>query len=35
VMLLGLAAPLVAGSEFVVSLQFRDAGVVTLKVPVG
>lgn len=34
VMLLGLAAPLVAGSEFVVSLQFRDAGVVTLKVPV-
>jgi periplasmic copper chaperone A len=35
VMLLGLAAPLVAGSEFMVSLQFRDAGVVTLKVPVG
>jgi periplasmic copper chaperone A len=34
VMLLGLAAPLVAGSEFVVSLKFRDAGVVTLKVPV-
>ena len=34
VMLLGLAAPLVAGSEFLVSLQFRDAGVVTLKVPV-
>jgi copper(I)-binding protein len=34
VMLLGLTAPLVAGSELLVSLHFRDAGVVTLKVPV-
>jgi copper(I)-binding protein len=34
VMLLGLAAPLAAGTEFNVSLQFRDAGVLTLKVPV-
>jgi len=34
VMLLGLAAPLAAGSEINVSLQFRDAGVLTLKVPV-
>ena len=35
VMLLGLTAPLAAGSELIVSLQFRDAGVVKLKVPVG
>jgi copper(I)-binding protein len=35
VMLLGLAAPLAAGTELNVSLQFRDAGVLTLKVPVG
>jgi periplasmic copper chaperone A len=34
VMLLGLAAPLAAGTEFNVSLQFRDAGVLTLKVSV-
>jgi periplasmic copper chaperone A len=34
VMLLGLAGPLAAGTEFTVSLHFRDAGVVTLKVPV-
>jgi copper(I)-binding protein len=34
VMLLGLAAPLAAGTELSVSLQFRDAGVLTLKVPV-
>jgi copper(I)-binding protein len=34
VMLLGLAAPLAAGSDFSVSLHFRDAGVLTLKVPV-
>jgi copper(I)-binding protein len=34
VMLLGLAAPLAAGTEFKVSLQFRDAGILTLKVPV-
>jgi periplasmic copper chaperone A len=34
VMLLGLAAPLAVGTEFNVSLQFRDAGVLTLKVPV-
>ena len=34
VMLMGLAAPLAAGTEFSVSLQFRDAGVLTLKVPV-
>jgi copper(I)-binding protein len=34
VMLLGLAAPLAAGTEINVSLQFRDAGVMTLKVPV-
>jgi copper(I)-binding protein len=33
-MLLGLAGPLGAGTEFAVSLHFRDAGVVTLKVPV-
>jgi copper(I)-binding protein len=35
VMLLGLAAPLASGSELTVSLRFRDAGVLTLKVPVG
>jgi periplasmic copper chaperone A len=34
-MLLGLAEPLAAGTELSVSLQFRDAGVLTLKVPVG
>ena len=34
VMLMGLAAPLAAGTEISVSLQFRDAGVLTLKVPV-
>ena len=34
VMLLGLAAPLAAGTEINVSLQFRDAGILTLKVPV-
>jgi copper(I)-binding protein len=34
VMLLGLAGPLAAGTELTVSLHFRDAGVVTLKVPV-
>ena len=34
VMLLGLAAPLAAGSELTMSLHFRDAGVVTLKAPV-
>jgi len=34
VMLLGLAAPLAAGSDFDVSLHFRDAGILTLKVPV-
>jgi copper(I)-binding protein len=34
VMLLGLGAPLAAGTVFNVSLQFRDAGVLTLKVPV-
>jgi copper(I)-binding protein len=34
VMLLGLATPLAAGTEFNVSLQFRDAGVLTFKVPV-
>jgi copper(I)-binding protein len=34
VMLLGLAAPLAAGSELLVSLHFRDAGVLRLKVPV-
>jgi copper(I)-binding protein len=34
VMLLGLSAPLGAGSDISVSLHFRDAGVLTLKVPV-
>jgi copper(I)-binding protein len=34
VMLLGLAAPLAAGTEINLSLQFRDAGILTLKVPV-
>ena len=34
VMLLGLAAPLAAGTEINVSLHFRDAGVLMLKVPV-
>ena len=34
VMLIGLTQPLKAGSEIPVSLQFRDAGVLRLKVPV-
>ena len=34
VMLIGLAAPLVIGTEFTVSLKFRDAGPLTLKVPI-
>ena len=34
VMLLGLVAPLAAGTQINVSLQFRDAGVLMLKVPV-
>jgi copper(I)-binding protein len=34
VMLLGLAAPLAVGTEFNMSLQFRDAGVLKLKVPI-
>jgi periplasmic copper chaperone A len=34
VMLLGLAAPLAAGTQIDVALHFRDAGVLTLKVPV-
>jgi copper(I)-binding protein len=34
VMLLGLAGPLAAGTDITVSLHFRDAGVVTLKVAV-
>ena len=34
VMLLGLTAPLAPGSDFNVSLHFRDAGALTLKVPV-
>lgn len=34
VMLIGLAAPLAPGSEFTLSLQFRDAGPLTMKVPV-
>jgi copper(I)-binding protein len=34
VMLIGLAAPLALGAEFTLSLQFRDAGPLTLTVPV-
>jgi hypothetical protein len=34
VMLIGLTQPLKAGSEIPVSLQFRDAGVLRLEVPV-
>jgi hypothetical protein len=34
VMLIGLSQPLRKGTEIPVSLQFRDAGVLTLKVPV-
>jgi copper(I)-binding protein len=33
-MLIGLAAPLALGTEFTLSLQFRDAGPLTMKVPV-
>jgi periplasmic copper chaperone A len=34
VMLIGLMHPLQAGMEFPLSLRFRDAGVLTLQVPV-
>jgi copper(I)-binding protein len=34
VMLVGLARPLVAGTMLALKLQFRDAGVLTLQVPV-
>jgi copper(I)-binding protein len=34
VMLIGLARPLIAGTAFALLLQFRDAGVLTLQVPV-
>jgi copper(I)-binding protein len=34
VMLIGLKAPLALGTELTVSLQFRDAGPLILKVPV-
>jgi periplasmic copper chaperone A len=34
VMLLGLVRPLVAGAQFDLTLRFRDAGTLTLKVPV-
>jgi hypothetical protein len=34
VMLIGLTRPLIAGTTFDLSLQFRDAGVVALQVPV-
>jgi periplasmic copper chaperone A len=34
VMLMGLTRPLIAGTTFDLSLQFRDAGIVALKVPV-
>jgi hypothetical protein len=33
-MLIGLASPLAPGTRFPLSLQFRDAGTVTVKVPV-
>jgi periplasmic copper chaperone A len=33
-MLIGLTHPLVAGTSFALSLEFRDAGVMTLQVPV-
>jgi hypothetical protein len=34
VMLIGLAAPLAVGTQLTLSLQFRDAGPVTIKVPI-
>lgn len=34
VMLIGLTRPLVAGTVFTLTLQFRDAGALTLRVPV-
>jgi periplasmic copper chaperone A len=34
VMLMGLSRPLIAGTAFPISLQFRDAGALTLQVPV-
>jgi copper(I)-binding protein len=34
VMLIGLSQPLRLGTEIPVALQFRDAGVLMLKVPV-
>jgi periplasmic copper chaperone A len=34
IMLVGLNQPLTAGMEFPLSLRFRDAGVLTVKVPV-
>ena len=34
VMLVGLTRPLVAGTVFALTLQFRDAGALTLQVPV-
>jgi copper(I)-binding protein len=34
VMLVGLVRPLVAGTMFTLKLQFRDAGSLTLQVPV-
>jgi copper(I)-binding protein len=34
VMLIGLTRPLVAGAVFTLTLQFRDAGALTLQVPV-
>ena len=34
VMLIGLTRPLVAGTVFSLTLQFRDAGALTLRVPV-
>jgi copper(I)-binding protein len=35
VMLLGLSAPLAAGMQFPLNLQFRDAGTLTVQVQVG
>jgi len=34
VMLVGLNRPLMAGTTFPVTLRFRDAGVLTLQIPV-
>jgi periplasmic copper chaperone A len=34
VMLIGLTRPLIAGTVFTLTLQFRDAGALTLRVPV-